>query len=76
MTSNPNSDAIARLVSMLEGVDDGALDEAVIEAKSHEASGINNGGFDDQIEYLIEMYGVDGAAEIISGVVNSETIRS
>lgn len=62
---------INKLISELQqsGADDSILDEAVQDAKSAEASEINNGGFGDQVIYLVRCYGVDDAREIIAGAL-------
>jgi hypothetical protein len=44
----------------------------LIEDGSRSASEINNSGLESQIEYLIEVYGVDGAEEIIFGVIKDQ----
>lgn len=44
------------LISAL-GLEEDALDELVHDAKSGEASNINNGGFTDQVDYLVEALG-------------------
>jgi hypothetical protein len=71
MTCNPNSDIVKILAAMMESnkVEGDALDEAVIEAKSYEASGINNSGVEAQILYLIETYSVRDAEEIVRGLI-------
>jgi len=37
------------------------LDGLVIDTKLEEATRINNGGFRDQVEYILDSYGKDGA---------------
>ena len=51
----------AEIIKQLEaaGVEPHELDELVHEAKSREASAINNGGLTEQVEYLVETYGAD-----------------
>jgi hypothetical protein len=41
------------------------LDEFVHEAKAEEASKINNGGLDVQVEYLVECFGIEHAAKLL-----------
>jgi hypothetical protein len=50
---------IDELVKLLEvkGIDAQDVDEDVHEAKACEAAAINNGGLDEQIEYLYEQLG-------------------
>jgi hypothetical protein len=40
-------------VELLATLKEGELDEFVHEAKSSEAAAINNGGVEDQVEYLL-----------------------
>ena len=69
-TGSRTEAAIQRLVAGVEesGIDSLELDEAVHEAKSAEASEINNGGHEDQIRYLVEALGVAGVEEVIKGI--------
>lgn len=49
--------AVSRLVGFiqtLDDVDESSLDELVHDVKSGEAADINNGGFESQIEFLLE----------------------
>lgn len=49
------SDYLKKFVRLLteNGVEGDALDEIVHHAKSQEASNINNGGLDEQVQFLI-----------------------
>lgn len=60
----------AELVAELEsrGVDPSSLDEMVHEAKSREASSINNQGLEAQIEYLVECYGIEHVVDMTEDV--------
>jgi len=46
------------------GVDEEMLDSLVLDLKSEEATVINNGGMERQIEYLMEV--LDGEQEILN----------
>ena len=55
-TAEPVESPVDKVVALLEGdgVEPEALDEIVHDLKSREASGINNGGLRDQVEYILE----------------------
>lgn len=54
MSSHEAIQAILRkLQRSRKASDDGALDELVHDAKSAEASGVNNEGLESQLEYLL-----------------------
>ena len=42
------------------------LDDLIHDAYSKQASGVNNGGLDSQVRFLIESYGTEGALSLLS----------
>lgn len=53
-----NKAAVARLLTLIgEDTDENALDETVHDLMSAKASTINNGGWQSQIEFIVETLG-------------------
>jgi len=47
------------------GIDEEALDEIVHDAKGNEAAAVNNGGFEEQVRFLLEAGGYEGVRQVI-----------
>lgn len=62
------------LKDILEKIDlgDGLLDDLVFDAKSEEASRINNGGVDEQLDYLL--FSVNGSKKKFIELLQKEGI--
>ena len=55
MTPDVDEETVKRLLAVVnEDTSEGTLDDAVSDVKDAEASAINNGGFDNQIRFLLE----------------------
>lgn len=64
-----NKATVQRLLGLLSEITgdraQADMDELVHDLKSYEASDINEGGFEDQISYVIESMGAKGAEKAI-----------
>jgi len=69
--SAQNSESLQeRLQALVGQLQDEDLDEAVHDAKSEEATKVNNGGVEEQVEYLRSVYGVTEMILLLNEVVN------
>lgn len=63
---NQNLEArIKYVIARLAGHPDDYLDEDVIQAKSEEASILNNSGYEDQVRYLVSRWGIDNVEKLL-----------
>jgi hypothetical protein len=49
---------------------EGFLDDQVHDLKANEAAEINNGGISAQLEYIIDMVGIEEAEEIVQAIID------
>jgi hypothetical protein len=61
---------LKELISLATTKGEGCLDELVHDLKSSEASSINNSGVQDQVDYIVESYGLENALTRIKEALN------